>query len=70
MLRLIAIYLIKFYRKFISPLTPPSCRFYPTCSAYALEAVKKYGFFKGGFMSVKRVLRCHPFSKGGYDPVK
>ncbi len=70
MLKLILIYMIKFYRKFISPLTPPSCIYYPTCSAYALEAVTKYGFFKGGYMSVKRLLRCHPYAQGGYDPVE
>lgn len=61
--------LIKFYRKFISPIKPPCCRFYPTCSAYALEAYSKYGFFKGSFLSLKRILKCHPFHKGGYDPV-
>ena len=61
---------IKFYRKFISPLTRPSCRFYPTCSQYALEAVEKYGALKGGLMGVKRILKCHPYNKGGYDPVK
>ncbi len=70
MLKLILIYMIKFYRKFISPLKPPSCIYYPTCSAYALEAVTKYGFFKGGYMSVKRLLRCHPYAQGGYDPVE
>ncbi|MBO8172175.1 MAG: membrane protein insertion efficiency factor YidD [Bacillaceae bacterium] len=63
------IFLIVFYRKFISPLKPPSCRFAPTCSAYALEAVSKYGAIKGGWLSVKRVAKCHPFHKGGYDPV-
>ena len=60
---------IKGYRKFISPLKKPSCIYFPTCSQYALEAVSKYGFFKGGFLSIKRILRCHPFAKGGYDPV-
>lgn len=62
--------MIRFYRKFISPLKPPSCRFYPTCSAYALEAIEKKGAIRGGFMAIKRILRCHPFSDGGYDPVK
>ncbi|MBQ4516923.1 MAG: membrane protein insertion efficiency factor YidD [Clostridia bacterium] len=62
--------LIRFYRKFISPLFPPKCRFYPTCSQYALEAIEKKGAFKGSIMAIKRILRCHPFSKGGYDPVK
>lgn len=66
----IFISIIKFYRKFISPLKKPSCRFYPTCSAYAIEAIDKYGAFKGGVMAFRRILRCHPFNKGGYDPVK
>ncbi len=70
MLKFLLLLFIKCYRKCISPLIPPRCIYYPTCSAYALEAVEKYGFFKGGYMSVKRVLRCHPFAKGGYDPVK
>ncbi len=61
--------LIKFYRVFLSPLKPPSCRYIPTCSEYALIAIEKYGAMKGGWMAVKRVLRCHPFHKGGYDPV-
>lgn len=66
----ICIVLIKFYRKFISPLKGrPCCRYYPTCSQYALEAYEKYGFFKGTFLTVWRILRCNPFSKGGYDPV-
>ena len=65
----IAILLIRFYQKCISPLFPPHCRFYPTCSQYALEAVEKYGFFKGGFLALKRILKCHPYHKGGYDPV-
>ena len=60
---------IVFYQKFISPLKPPCCKFYPTCSQYALEAYEKYGFFKGTALSVWRILRCNPFSKGGYDPV-
>ncbi len=61
--------LIKFYQKSISPLFPPSCIYTPTCSQYAVEAITKYGIFKGGFRAVKRVLRCTPFHKGGYDPV-
>lgn len=60
---------ISFYRKCISPLKPPSCRFYPTCSAYAYEAVTKYGAIKGTYLAVKRILKCHPFNPGGYDPV-
>ena len=65
----VMIALVKFYRKCISPLKPPCCRFTPTCSAYALEAFTKRGFFVGLILSVWRILRCNPFSKGGYDPV-
>lgn len=61
--------MVRFYRAAISPLRPPCCRFYPTCSQYALEALEKYGALKGGYLSVRRVLRCNPFHKGGYDPV-
>ena len=61
--------LVRFYRKSISPLRPPCCRFIPTCSQYALEAIEKYGALKGGWMAFKRILRCNPFSRGGYDPV-
>ncbi len=61
--------IVRFYRAAISPLRPPCCRFYPTCSQYALEALEKYGALKGGYLSVRRVLRCNPFHKGGYDPV-
>lgn len=61
--------LIKFYRAVISPLKPPSCRFYPTCSAYAYEAITKYGPFRGSYLAVRRILRCHPLNPGGYDPV-
>ena len=61
---------IQFYRKNISPSTPPSCRFTPTCSQYAYEAINKYGALKGGFLALKRLLRCHPFSKADpFDPV-
>ena len=60
---------IRFYRKFISPIKPPCCRFTPTCSAYAIEAFKKRGFFVGLILTVSRIIRCNPFSKGGYDPV-
>ncbi|MCI5970595.1 MAG: membrane protein insertion efficiency factor YidD [Oscillospiraceae bacterium] len=62
--------LILFYQKFISPLKKPCCRFYPTCSQYALEAVEKYGVLKGSFLALKRILRCNPFCKGGFDPLK
>lgn len=64
------ILLIKFYQKAISPLFPPSCRFYPTCSDYSIEALKKYGVIKGGAKSIWRILRCNPFSKGGIDHLK
>ncbi|MDR1019074.1 MAG: membrane protein insertion efficiency factor YidD [Lachnospiraceae bacterium] len=62
--------IIKFYQKFISPIKGGSCCiYYPTCSAYAKEAIEKYGAFKGGKLAIKRLLRCNPFHKGGYDPV-
>ena len=60
---------IRFYRRFISPLTPPSCRFVPTCSQYAIEAITKHGPFKGSWLALKRVLRCRPGGGSGYDPV-
>jgi hypothetical protein len=60
---------LKFYRKYISPLKPPTCRFTPTCSEYAIEAIEKYGAKKGGLLAIKRVLRCNPFFPGGNDPV-
>ncbi|MFD2116085.1 membrane protein insertion efficiency factor YidD [Paenibacillus yanchengensis] len=60
---------IHFYRKFISPLKPPTCRFYPTCSTYALEAIEKHGAAKGSYMAAARIAKCHPFHPGGYDPV-
>jgi putative membrane protein insertion efficiency factor len=64
-----ALGLLRGYRWAISPLLPPACRYVPTCSEYAAEAVDRYGAFRGGFMAIRRVLRCHPFVKGGYDPV-
>lgn len=60
---------IMLYRKYISPIKRPCCRFYPTCSAYAIEAIEKKGAIRGSFMAIKRVLRCNPFNNGGYDPV-
>jgi len=60
---------IRFYQRFISPLTPPSCRFTPTCSQYAVEALQKYGPLKGLWLAVRRLLRCHPWGGSGYDPV-
>ena len=65
----ILIFIIKVYKKFISPVLPPSCRFYPTCSSYALVSVERFGFFKGGWLAVKRVIRCNPYNAGGFDPV-
>ncbi|MDR2662860.1 MAG: membrane protein insertion efficiency factor YidD [Treponema sp.] len=61
--------LIWVYQKVFSPYLRPSCRYYPSCSAYAYQAVQKYGAVKGSFLAIKRILRCHPFHKGGYDPV-
>ena len=61
--------LVRLYQRFISPLTPPSCRYPPTCSQYAIEALRKYGPFKGLWLAVKRLLRCHPWGGSGYDPV-
>ena len=63
----LVISLIKFYQKFISPLTPGKCRYYPSCSSYAVMAIEKYGLFRGGLKALYRVLRCNPFSKGGVD---
>ena len=66
------LWMIDFYRKGISPLTPPSCRFIPTCSQYAMEAIEKYGAWKGGWLALRRLLKCHPFHKQDsieYDPV-
>ena len=63
------LFLIRVYRRYISPLFPPCCRFYPTCSTYAMQAVEKYGALKGGWLAVKRILRSNPFNDGGYDPV-
>jgi putative membrane protein insertion efficiency factor len=65
-----ALVVIRFYQRAISPYFPPSCRYYPTCSEYAFEAVKKHGFIRGSFLAIKRILRCHPFHVGGYDPVE
>ncbi len=63
------LWLIRFYRAAISPMHQPCCRFIPTCSQYALEAVEKYGALKGGYLALRRILRCHPLHRGGYDPV-
>jgi uncharacterized protein len=66
----IAILLIKLYQKVISPIKPRTCRFYPSCSEYSIQAISKYGFISGGYKSIKRILRCNPFNPGGYDPLK
>jgi len=69
MMAKLIVLLIRGYQIFISPLFPPSCRFYPTCSQYSMEAISKYGLIKGGWLSLKRLSRCHPFNPGGYDPL-
>ena len=72
MLKLITypfILLVRFYQIAISPLKPPTCRFTPTCSSYAFEALKRYGLFKGGMLAIRRIMRCHPWGGSGYDPV-
>ncbi|MYL38124.1 membrane protein insertion efficiency factor YidD [Halobacillus litoralis] len=61
--------IIRFYQKGISPFFPPSCRFQPTCSSYGIEAYKRFGFFKGTWLTVRRIMKCHPFHPGGFDPV-
>ena len=68
-MRKIFMFMIRGYQLVISPVFPASCRYYPTCSAYALEAFERYGVFRGGWLTVSRILRCHPFRPGGYDPV-
>jgi putative membrane protein insertion efficiency factor len=68
-LRKIPIGLIKFYQKFISPMLGPTCRFHPSCSYYAIEAITKHGFIKGSWLSIRRISKCHPLHSGGYDPV-
>ncbi|MGI6777184.1 MAG: membrane protein insertion efficiency factor YidD [Acetivibrionales bacterium] len=64
------VFFITIYQKYLSPLKKPCCRFYPTCSHYAVDAIKKYGAIKGSGMAIRRILKCHPFHPGGYDPVK
>lgn len=63
------IFLVRLYQVVLSPLTPATCRFEPTCSSYTIEALKKHGLFKGGWLAIKRILSCHPWGKSGYDPV-
>jgi putative membrane protein insertion efficiency factor len=64
-----AIGMLKLYRRYISPYSPPSCRFTPTCSRYAIDALRRYGLAKGGWLATWRILRCNPFTRGGYDPL-
>jgi putative membrane protein insertion efficiency factor len=68
--KFLLIYLLKAYKLLISPLLPPACRFTPTCSEYAVEAIGEYGALRGSYMALRRLLKCHPFHPGGYDPVK
>ena len=68
-MRILLIFFIKLYKIVLSPLLSPACRFYPTCSEYALEAIKKHGSLKGLYLTVRRLLRCHPLCEGGFDPV-
>jgi putative membrane protein insertion efficiency factor len=68
-MRIIFVFLIKIYQRTLSRVLPSSCRFYPSCSEYGMQAIQKYGIFKGGWMAVKRIGRCQPFHPGGYDPV-
>ncbi len=70
LLKKIIVLLIRGYQIFISPIMPGKCRFYPTCSTYFVQAVEKYGPFKGSLLGIKRILKCHPFHEGGYDPLK
>jgi uncharacterized protein len=68
-MKVLALWLLQVYKRWVSPAFPPSCRYVPTCSEYAMEAVERYGALRGGWMAAWRVLRCHPFVKGGFDPV-
>jgi putative membrane protein insertion efficiency factor len=68
-MKTILIFAIRLYQKFISPLLPPSCRFYPSCSEYARQALAKFGAMKGSWLATKRLLRCHPYHEGGFDPL-
>lgn len=68
-MKYLAMAVIRLYQWFLSPLFPPSCRFEPTCSHYAFESFQRFGFFKGFYLATKRILKCHPYHAGGYDPV-
>jgi putative membrane protein insertion efficiency factor len=69
-MKYLVLFPIKLYKMFLSPFFPPACRFEPSCSVYAMEAVEKYGALRGTWMGIKRILRCQPFCEGGYDPVR
>lgn len=69
-MRKLLVYLIRLYQKYVSPCFPPTCRFYPTCSTYAILAIDRYGAIRGTLIAVKRIIKCHPFHPGGYDPVE
>jgi putative membrane protein insertion efficiency factor len=68
-MRRLLVILVRVYQRLVSPLLPPSCRFYPSCSAYAVTALERHGAFRGSILTVKRICRCHPFHPGGVDPV-
>ena len=67
--RRVALFFLRFYKRFLSPLLPPMCRFEPTCSVYTMQAVEKYGTLRGSWLGIRRLARCHPFNPGGWDPV-